>query len=149
VDGGRSGDALAACAATDLGLVGALRELHLHVQHLPLADDLQLQDRTGLVLPYRAGELGVVIDRLVVDADDHIARLQARLRRGTALLHRRDEGPLPRFQLQLLGHVLRDRREQDAQVTAVHPPFLFELRQDLLDQGDRNREPDVVRAADG
>jgi hypothetical protein len=23
-----------------------------------------------------------------------------------------------------------------------------ELRQDLLDQGDRNREPDVVRAAD-
>src|SRR5882724_3395220 len=141
-------EALPLHAATHLRLVRALRELHLHVQLLALADDLQLEGRAGLVLPYRAGELGVIVDRLALDADDHVARLETGLRRGTALLHRRDERSLLRFQLQLLRHVLPDRCEQDAQVTAVHPPLLLELRQDLLDEGDRNREPDVVRAAD-
>src|SRR5882672_10281799 len=135
-------------AATHFLLVGALRELHFHVELLPLAHDLQLQGRAGLVLPDRAGELGAIVDGLVVDADDHVARLESRLRRGTVLLHRRDERSPLRFQLQLLRHVLRDRSEQNTQIAAVHPTFLLELRQDLLDQGDRNREPDVVRAPD-
>src|SRR3984893_153200 len=80
-------EALPLHAATHLRLVGALRELHLHVQLLALADDLQLQGRAGLVLPYGAGELGVIVDRLVVDADDHVARFETRLGPGNAPLH--------------------------------------------------------------
>src|ERR1700730_2169400 len=99
-------EALPLHAATHLRLVGALRELHLHVQLLLLAADLPGQGRAGWVLPYGGGEVGVIVDRLVVDADDHVARLEARLRRGTALLHRRDQRSLLRLQLQLLRPVL-------------------------------------------
>src|SRR5262249_7843293 len=84
---------LAAAVGDALLLLLQLRDLDADALLLAVAPQRQIRFRARPHPGDLARELAVALDRTAVDGEDHIARGDAGVRRGTVLLHRGHERP--------------------------------------------------------
>src|SRR6185295_15814034 len=83
------------------------------------APDVHLRLRAGLHLSDERRELVRLLDRLAVEAEDHVAGLEARLLRGAAGLDLRDERAARAVEAERLGERLAHLLHADAQPAAL------------------------------
>ncbi len=121
-------------------------ERRLHVLALAVAKDAQGDLRAGSVARDVARQLFGVRNLGAVDGEDDVAGLEAGARGRAARLDLSDERALRTGELERLGELVGHRLEDETELAADDVTLLAELRQDVLQRVDRNREADVVRA---
>src|SRR5579871_5606585 len=95
-------------------------ELDAHVSRGVIAPELEIRGGAGAELRDLLRELRRRVDRFAVQLEDDIARLDAGVRRRTALLDARDQGAFRLRQAERVGQILGHVLDHDAELAAGH-----------------------------
>src|SRR3954453_20623273 len=126
-----------------LGVQRALAQLHLLLDLLAVAPDVERHGGVRTLVGHVVDEVAGLLDLVAVHRQDYVAVLPAGVLGGAAL-DRLHEGP--RGVLEPPGLRLRvvEVADAEAQIAAADLPLLPKLGQDLLQRVDRHREADVL-----
>ena len=125
---------------------GALIQRHFNVQRLTVTDQTQLHFGAGFGGRYPRAQLGKAAQRLVVEADDHIARFDTCFCRAGVRQHFTDKRPALYVDVERFGDIGAHLHTFNTQ----QPAFDFAELNELLRQGfghiagNRKTDPDAA-----
>src|SRR6185312_5526702 len=133
--------------ACDLRVVVERADRRGERHRTPVTPDVDVDLRPRRHVADAARDIGTVGDRYVVDLADDVARLEAGLVGGAALLDAADDGAVRIRQVEALGQRLVETLDADAKTAMVDLAVLLQLLRDVLGNVCGNRERQSHEAA--